>query len=52
MLAGCSKKGDPSLQKEVTNAGEETKMIKKAPKSCQNKTEIIPSEVSQVSCYW
>ena len=30
LLAGCSNKGDPSLQKEVTIAGEKTKMMKKA----------------------
>ena len=44
LLAGCSNKGDPSLQKEVTVAGVKTKMMKKAPKTCENKTEIIPSE--------
>ena len=46
LLAGCSSKGDPNLQKEATVADGETKMMKKAPKSYQNKTEIIPSEDS------
>ena len=34
------------LPQKMRKVNTETKMIKKAPKSCQNKTEIIPSDDS------